>query len=247
MQEVPADSVGTTVQCARCDAGFTASTPAPAAPKNVQPDKPAPSGGTKGIALPKNLTPWIAVGVFGALLSLVILAVGAGLGIFCISQAQERPRREGPFRAVFQAHEIADTPRHKPFDVDPALQKAEGKVFLSDLKEFAWQPGPQGWSFGKNGQLGSMWVPNGRVIIQGVVAEKALSMHPPERGYTRVCYALGRNAKSLQGAAAISEDELLAAAADSVRHHGRRQSAVAIGRHPRLERARKIQCGREQG
>jgi len=32
-------------------------------------------------------------------------------------------------------------------------------------------------------------------------------MHPPDNGFTRVCYALGRRAQTFRGAVGISEDE----------------------------------------
>src|SRR5262249_16725610 len=104
-------------------------------------------------------------------------------------------------------NERADPPRQRPFNVDPALANPSKKVFLSDLQEFDWKPGPPGWSFGKNGELGSIWARDGRVLVNGAIAQKGLSMHPPDTGYTRICYALGRKATSLRGTAAISEDE----------------------------------------
>jgi hypothetical protein len=129
---------------------------------------------------------------------------------FWPKDAQAFPNPAAPPEAIARTlpeNEIEDTPREKPFAVDPQLAKAVDKVFLSDLQEFAWKPGPGGWTFGKNGQLGSTWAPGGRILVKGAVVEKGLSMHPPDRGYTRVCYAVGRRAKSLHGAAAISEDE----------------------------------------
>jgi hypothetical protein len=168
---------------------------------------------------------WILLGVGAVGLFLCAFAVTGGAVYFVLLNdppRAEKPKgfvvKQGPDDAPldkqpvekpkdFAAQEEPDPPRDTPFDVDPVLQKAEGKVFLSDLQEFAWRPGPGGWEFGKNGRLGSIWAANGRVIINGAPAEKGLSMHPPVQGYTRICYMLGRKAKSFRGAAAISEDE----------------------------------------
>jgi hypothetical protein len=98
-------------------------------------------------------------------------------------------------------------PAAKPFDADPALRPGAGTVYLSDMHEFAYKPGPAGWGFGKNGDLATVWNPGGKIVVNGKVSARGLSMHPPSVGYTRVCYALGRKAKALHGAAAISEDE----------------------------------------
>jgi hypothetical protein len=112
-----------------------------------------------------------------------------------------------PASRTLPENEVADPPARVPFDVDPSLARAGDRVYLGDMHEFAWKPGPDGWNFGKHGQLGSIWARGGRILVKGAVVESGLSMHPPVRGYTRVCYAVGRRAKALRGGAAISEDE----------------------------------------
>jgi hypothetical protein len=104
-------------------------------------------------------------------------------------------------------YEVAEPPSKPPAGPDPNLKEAGSKVFLSDMQEFAWKPGPHGWSFAKRGQLGSIWARNGTIRVNGNTPSMGLSMHPPDRGYTRVCYALGQRAQSFHGSVAISEDE----------------------------------------
>jgi NPCBM/NEW2 domain len=102
--------------------------------------------------------------------------------------------------------ERPDTPSSVPFAVDPKLKDATGKVYLSDLQEFATTAGPMGWSFGKNGNLGNSYKPGAIVQVQGKPYPRGLSMHPPWRGYKRVCYALGKRAKSCSGAVGINDE-----------------------------------------
>src|SRR5262249_4917273 len=70
-----------------------------------------------------------------------------------------------------------------------------------------WRPGPDGWTFGKFGNLGNGWSPRSRIILGGKGVDHGLSMHPPDRGFTRVCYALGRRARDLHWQVGFSEDE----------------------------------------
>jgi len=120
---------------------------------------------------------------------------------------RDRLPPQPPFAGGPDADMERPEPAAKPFDADPRLTAGAGTVYLSDMQEFAWKPGPQGWGFGKNGDLATIWNPGGKIVVNGKVPAKGLSMHPPGSGYTRVCYALGRRAKTLHGAAAISEDE----------------------------------------
>jgi hypothetical protein len=99
-------------------------------------------------------------------------------------------------------------PETVPFTVDPALASAKSRVYLSDLQEFAWIPGPDGWTFAKNGDLGNSFLATpGRIVVKGKEVSKGLTMHPPHSGHTRIRYALGAKAKTLSGSVAISEDD----------------------------------------
>jgi NPCBM/NEW2 domain-containing protein len=178
---------------------------------------------TRASARPKDYTLWIGLG--GAVSVVLMLGLACSACIVASMWINDKsaevdenpnvarnvePLKEAPAGqplAVQHENEIPDPPGQRPFAVDPVLANAKDKVFLSDLQEFAWKPGPGDWRFGKNGELGSSWVPNGRILVNGAVPPKGLSMHPPIRGYTRVCYALNRTAKSVQGAVAMSEDE----------------------------------------
>ena len=72
-------------------------------------------------------------------------------------------------------------------------------VFLSDLPEFDVLPGPEGWKFSKNGDLGNG---NQRIMVQGQFASKGLSMHPPAGGDSGVKYRIAP-AESFHGQARI--------------------------------------------
>ena len=74
--------------------------------------------------------------------------------------------------------------------------------------EFATTPGPPNWSFAKNGQLGNGYQPAAVVRVSGVPYAKALGMHPPWGDSLRVCYALGKQAKTLHGTAAVNDTVL---------------------------------------
>jgi hypothetical protein len=178
---------------------------------------------------------WIAVAVGAVLLVLAVVGV-AGVGVIWFAgrpapttAAYSRPTRgapdgemaqkgpmpvpdvnppvQGPQPVVLPENERPDPPANKPFAADPKLAGGAGDVYLSDMQEFAWTPGPFGWSFAKNGELGSTWAQNGVIVVKGVTPRKGLSMHPPDNGSTRVCYALGRRAQTLRGSVGISEDE----------------------------------------
>lgn len=178
-------------------------------------------------ARPNDLSVWIGI---GAAVGGVVLLLGmtcSGLVVVAMlmdhkpAEVDERdkdpnvarndkPLEKDPAVERLEArneNEFPHPPGQPPFAVDPVLANSKGKVYLSDLQEFGWKPGPVDWRFGKNGELGSSWVPNGRILINGAVPPKGLSMHPPIRGYSRVCYALGRTAKSVTGSVAMSEDE----------------------------------------
>jgi hypothetical protein len=111
------------------------------------------------------------------------------------------------------ANEQPDPPAKSPFAVDPKLLEGKGKVYLSDLKEFAFKPGWGGWGFGKNGMTAATrgWGRAGTVDepmrVKGTVAQKGLSMFPIPTSSTRVCYALGKQARSLSGAVAFLDKD----------------------------------------
>jgi hypothetical protein len=89
---------------------------------------------------------------------------------------------------------------------DPKLVAGE-IVYLSDMQEFGWKQGPFGWKFGKNGKNETIWAPNSKILVDGKTFKYGLSMIPPDQGYTRICYALGKKAERFEGAVALSEDE----------------------------------------
>ncbi len=111
------------------------------------------------------------------------------------------------------ANEQSDPPARIPFAVDPKLLEVKGKIYLSDLKEFAFKQGWGGWGFGKNGMTAATrgWGRAGTVDepmrVKGTVAQKGLSMFPIQTAYTRVCYALGKKAGSLSGAVAFLDKD----------------------------------------
>lgn len=116
-----------------------------------------------------------------------------------------RPAAPGP-RTV-ERFEQADVLPAAPFASDPALAADGAKVFLTDLREYAWKAGPPRWSFGKNGSVGNGWNPTATIRVDGVAYPKGLGMHPPTETFTRVCYALGKRATSLHGAVGVAEDD----------------------------------------
>jgi serine/threonine protein kinase len=87
-------------------------------------------------------------------------------------------------------------------------QKQPGdKVFLSDLREFAFKTTPLNWPFAKNGRVGDPKDPDQRIHVNGAEYPRGLGMHPPNTDYIRVCYALGRRGASLHGAVALDDGE----------------------------------------
>jgi S1-C subfamily serine protease len=110
------------------------------------------------------------------------------------SPAPKPPGRDDP-----------DPPSDRPFPVDPALKEAEGKVYLDDMKEFGWKPGPVGWRLGKNGQMGNDGPKQSLITVKGRNYSHGLGMHPPAGVYTRACYALGSRATSFEGAVGLNE------------------------------------------
>jgi hypothetical protein len=92
-------------------------------------------------------------------------------------------------------------------DPDPQLLKPGARVFLSDLPEFGWKPGPPGWTFGKAGLLGRPGSPGAVILYCGETRAKGLSLHPPSSGHARVCYRLGKHAQSLSAKVCLSDDD----------------------------------------
>ena len=104
--------------------------------------------------------------------------------------------------------ELADPTINLPIAVDPLFVDArKAKIYLSDLQEYAWREGPTGWGFGKNGDLANSYSPKMRICVKGGEIYKGLSMHPPHEGYTRICYALGKQAKGFFGAVTFHHDD----------------------------------------
>src|SRR5262249_5602912 len=75
------------------------------------------------------------------------------------------------------------------------------------LQEFAWKPGRPGWRFGKAGKLGTVEQPQRLILFGGAAAPKGLSMHPPDTGYTRICYYLDNRAQTLNVKGGVSDDD----------------------------------------
>jgi serine/threonine protein kinase len=88
-----------------------------------------------------------------------------------------------------------------------ASRKTGDKIFLSDMNEFAFKPWPFGWPFVKNGRVGDPKDPNRMIRVNGSGYPKGLGMHPPYTDYVRVCFALARQAASLQGSVALDDGE----------------------------------------
>lgn len=134
---------------------------------------------------------------------------------------QQPPRQDPPIRQppiepnppIDPKGEPKPDPRYE--QSDPAVlgaKPADGRlnigvptVYLSDMSEFGGLPCAVGWSFAKNGKLGSSYEPGKAVVVNGVTPAHSLSMHPPVQDYTRIAYSLGKKAKSFEGAVAISK------------------------------------------
>jgi hypothetical protein len=82
-------------------------------------------------------------------------------------------------------------------------QKPGGKIYLSDLNEFAFKTTPTNLGFAKNGQVSDKEAQ--KIQVNGTFYPKGLGMHPPNTDYIRVCYALGKLAKTLHGAVALDD------------------------------------------
>jgi hypothetical protein len=121
--------------------------------------------------------------------------------------AKERPPDRTVALPVQSVTEAAEATGPLPFEVDPKLKGASAKVYLSDMQEFAYRAGPANWSLGKNGLKGSGYAPTEAIKVNGEAAAKGLGMHPPDRGYSRVCYVLGKQAKAFYGAVALADVE----------------------------------------
>ncbi len=125
-----------------------------------------------------------------------------------VPPAAIQPMKGVPNEPALERHERPNPPTALPwFPVDPALENASGKVYLSDLQEFATTQGPMGWSFAKNGNLGCAYEPGAMVRVNGLAYAKGLNMVPPWNDYIRVCYRLGKRANRLAGAVAINDGD----------------------------------------
>lgn len=118
------------------------------------------------------------------------------------------PNPQPPWNPNTNAHskyEQPAPPSEIPFQVDPQLLTSKGKIYLSDLQEFAVTKGPSLWKFAKNGKLGHGYRRNAIVEVNGKHYPKGLGMHPPDFHYIRVCYQLGGRAKTFQGQVALND------------------------------------------
>jgi NPCBM/NEW2 domain len=86
-----------------------------------------------------------------------------------------------------------------PFAIDPLLERPARPVFLASMTEFGLKLGP--WRFGK-GEIGDR--PGTPIKIANKAYTSGLGTHPPDRGSSRVCYALGGRAETLSGAVALN-------------------------------------------
>jgi serine/threonine-protein kinase len=92
-------------------------------------------------------------------------------------------------------------------DKELAQRKPGGKIFLSDMHEFAFKTTPTNWPFAKNGRVGDPKDPNCLIRVKGDKYPKGLGMHPPNTDYIRVCYALAGRGASVHGAVALDDGE----------------------------------------
>jgi hypothetical protein len=106
-------------------------------------------------------------------------------------------------------NEASDPSILGPKDADAKLVQAKvgDIVYLNDMSEFGWKTSQSYSAFGKNGQQGFGFRPKDKTIVNGMNSPKTLSTHAGPTGYTRICYALGRRASTLQGSVAFSEDD----------------------------------------
>jgi hypothetical protein len=141
------------------------------------------------------------------LLGLAIAAgVVAGLGISRPAASTRETKPPGDPDRHGDQYDAADPPEQVPDGVDARLLSPGAKIYLSNLQEFAWKAGAPGWRFGKAGDLGAPGEPR-LIQFHSQKTTRSLSMHPPDRGYTRVCYYLGRRAQVLRATTGLSDDE----------------------------------------
>jgi hypothetical protein len=87
---------------------------------------------------------------------------------------------------------------------DPAL-RGPGTYHLGDLHDQAYEPGPPGWSLGKNGDLGNP--EHSPILVNKTPYPKGMGMHPPlNKVETKVSYVLSGKARRFQGAVAVNDD-----------------------------------------
>jgi NPCBM/NEW2 domain/WD domain, G-beta repeat len=120
-------------------------------------------------------------------------------------EKSEPPRDDAEPLQPANKNELADPAvLLTPLPADPKLRRIGESVYLADMTELAWIQGPPGWLLGKNGALGAI-TSNEFVVVDKNTPLHALSMAPPTLGFTRVCYSVGKRAKTFEGSAAISE------------------------------------------
>ncbi|HJZ53665.1 MAG TPA: NPCBM/NEW2 domain-containing protein [Gemmataceae bacterium] len=144
--------------------------------------------------------------LIGAIVVLVLLGVVVWVGYEGVRWARGLFDRN---KAAALNHSAAPNPADAsfppavpPFAADPALAGPNRSVYLADMTEFGVQLGP--WAFGK-GELG-----DGKqtpIRLKDRLYPKGLSVHPWERQSTRVCYALGGQAKTLRGGVGLNDHE----------------------------------------
>lgn len=130
----------------------------------------------------------------------------AGYGINRPAANTVETRPQGDPDGNGDKYDAADPPDHLPDRVDRRLLTPGAKLYLSNQPEFAWKPGAPGWTFGKAGDLGAPGAPR-LIQFHSQKTTLSLSMHPPDRGYTRVCYYLARRAQLLHATAGLSDDD----------------------------------------
>lgn len=99
-----------------------------------------------------------------------------------------------------------------PPDRPDLLLADGGSAYLCELTELYLKEGAPGWKFARKGKMGKVPANDAELVrVNSMTPAHALTMHPPARDYTRVCYALGRRAQTLKGRVALSDDAAIGA------------------------------------
>jgi hypothetical protein len=152
-----------------------------------------------------SLSPWMTFILIAFLLGIVVMVVEQQTGGILFPAPPERAL--GDHNETWKHFEVADPPAQVPGALEPKMQRPGATVFLNELQEFAYKPGAPGWTFGKYGSLGSATQPNQRVRFHDQPTTNSLCLHPPDHGYTRVCYYVGQRAQALRVEVGISDHD----------------------------------------